>query len=266
MGGKPLPTRAPALVGWELVTNGYVPKSRSSSALCAPSRRTRSPRARASHRTGSVDRTRGASRPPTSDRRAPSSSIGGRFVRCDLLAYIISRRSRRTAGRSRSAIRMPQRAARSAYAGPIPRRVVPEALPGSRRARRSSCQASSISCTGSSACARSEIITSPSSSPRRSSSRISSSRANGWSTMPGPHTPTTPLRRTPHDSWWRTTRPSGRWNRVPGVRTPAGADHVACVGRKVIEDLALPFVAKLRADLHADGRGSPSRAGWERSG
>src|SRR5689334_16084103 len=62
VGGTPEPTHAPPAVGFELVTNGYVPWSTSSSVACAPSRRTVSSRSSAFARIVRVSAMNGRSR------------------------------------------------------------------------------------------------------------------------------------------------------------------------------------------------------------
>ena len=97
--------------------------------------------------------------------------------------------SRRIFGSSRSWTRMPMRVALSAYAGPIPRRVVPICSFPSRRSR----APSSATCHGMIRCALPETKTSPSvRCPRPSSSSSSSISTCGSTTQPAPIALATP--------------------------------------------------------------------------
>ena len=106
---------------------------------------------------------------------------------------------RRIFASSRSWTRMPRRAALSAYAGPIPRRVVPIwSLPS-----RFSPAPSIAMCHGMIRCALPEIRSGSAEIPRSSSPSISSSSTSGSTTQPAPSTLTLPER-----------IPDGRWRNL----------------------------------------------------
>ncbi len=150
---------------------------------------------------------------------------------------------------------MPIRVALSAYAGPIPRRVVPICSFPSRRSR----APSSATCHGMIRWALPETKTSPSvRCPRRLElvelvdqhlrvdDAAGADRARDAADDPGRDRPD--LVRLAVDD-----------DRVPGIRaTLIAADEVGLLGEQV-DDLALPLVAPLRADDHGRGHVPHSR-------
>ena len=74
VGPMPMPVAAPEAIGFDDVTNGYVPWSRSSSVACAPSKSTSLP-----SRSAVVDEQRGVA----DERREPLREAG--VLRPDLL-------------------------------------------------------------------------------------------------------------------------------------------------------------------------------------
>ena len=62
VGPMPIPVAAPDAIGFDDVTNGYVPWSRSSIVACAPSKSTRLPARSASSTSSETSPTNGASR------------------------------------------------------------------------------------------------------------------------------------------------------------------------------------------------------------
>ena len=143
---------------------------------------------------------------------------------------------------------MPMRDALSAYAGPMPRRVVPIW----RLPRRRSDAWSIAMCHGMIRCAFPETTTTDVSMPRASSSSSSAISTSGSTTQPAPITDT-----LPRDHAARRLADLERLvaddDRVPGVR-PAlvAADEIGTL-REQVDDLALALVSPLRAD--DDGRG-----------
>ncbi len=134
----PPPVVAPPATAFEEVTNGYDPWSRSRSVPWAPSSSTCSPRASADWTSQVVSSRCSARRSPhpaalstSASTSKPSAPIepSRRF----LSGSSRSSRDRRTDRSRRSPMRSPTRQARSPYAGPMPRPVVPTLAP-SRRA------------------------------------------------------------------------------------------------------------------------------------
>jgi hypothetical protein len=205
VGPIPMPVAAAPATGFEEVTNGYVPWSRSSSVPCAPSSRTRSPRRSASSTSSDVSATYGRSRcANASFVAATSSSSNGScsYTRSSQRFFSTSAVSifwRRIFGSSRSCTRIPSRAALSAYAGPIPRRVVPICSFPSRR----SLAPSIAMCHGMIRCALPEIRSGAAETPRDSSPSTSSSSTSGSTTQPAPSTLVLPER-----------IPEGRWRNL----------------------------------------------------
>ena len=196
-------------------------------------------------------------RPP---RRANGSSSYTRWSQTFFSTTASSSFWRRIFGSRRSWTRIPIRVALSAYAGPIPRRVVPIWS----RPRRRSRAPSSATCHGMIRCAFPETNSRPSvSCPRDSRSSSSEIRTAGSTTQPAPI-----AERLPGDDPGRDLADLVGLvlddDRVARVRaTLVTADEVGLLGEQV-DDLALALVAPLRAD--DDGRGHVRQSCTKRNG
>ena len=190
VGPMPIPPAAFAATVDDDVTNGYVPWSRSRSVACAPSNSTslpsRSARSTSSDVSPTYARRRCAYR---SYRDATSSRSNGSasYTRSSQTFFSASATSifwRRIFGSRTSWTRIPIRAALSAYAGPMPRRVVPICSFPSRR----SPAWSIATCHGMIRCAFPDTTTTDGSMPRASSSSSSDRSTSGSTTHPAPIT------------------------------------------------------------------------------
>ena len=133
-----------------------------------------------------------------------TSSAGTPWIRSStrfVSASAVSNFWRRILGSRMSWTRIPMRAALSAYAGPIPRRVVPI---WSRPSFRSLAE-STATCHGMIRCALPEMRTVSVEIPRPSSSSSSSTRSPGSTTQPAPTTHSFP-ERIPDGTWWSANR------------------------------------------------------------
>ena len=140
VGPMPMPVAAPDAIGFDEVTNGYVPWSRSSSVACAPSKSTSLPSRSAWSTSSDTSPTNGASRSRVARRTAPRPPRGRTArPRRRARARRSSRRARpRSSGAGSSGRARPARGCRSATPcrrtpGPMPRRVVPICSLPSRR-------------------------------------------------------------------------------------------------------------------------------------
>src|SRR4051812_40320800 len=145
IGGMPEPVQAPPAVGFDDVTNGYVPWSTSSSVAWPPSSNTVQPSSSALDNNNVVSATYGRSRSAYArSSSATWSTLIARRLNTFTSTWFLcdnapSSFCRRIFSSNRSCTRMPTRATLSAYAGPMPRPVVPIfALPRKRSVTRSS--------------------------------------------------------------------------------------------------------------------------------
>src|SRR5262249_53471461 len=198
-GPTPAPVQTPPATGLLDVTNGYVPWSRSRYVACAPSNNTHCWASSASCTRCTESSMSGASRGTIARYVSAScfASIGRRLYTFASTPFFSrnarSSFSRKIFGSSRSCTRMPTRNALSAYAGPMPRFVVPSLfLPRYRSVTRSSSW-----WYGMIRCALPDSRNKPVSTPFDPSMSISSSRTAGSTTTPLPITGVTHGYRTP---------------------------------------------------------------------
>ena len=217
----PLPDAAAPARQFELVTYGYVPWSMSSSAPCAPSNSSDSPRARACvQQSGHVrDHRRQLQR----ERQRFVARLRERhrvaLVVVDQHEVVAARAAlrawpRTASGSSRSCTRSARRAILSSYAGPMPRPVVPILVSPIAASR----AWSSATWIGSTSGQAGEILSRErTSTPAASSSPISCSSAAGDSTTPLPTKMATPGRSTPDGMRRSTVLLAADDQRVAGV-------------------------------------------------
>ena len=155
-------------------------------------------------------------------------------------------------GSSRSWTRMPTRDALSAYAGPMPRLVVPICLLPSQI----SCIRSSRMWYGMIRCALPEMRRPAVETPLRSRSSISVRSAFGSMTTPLPMTASVPGLQMPAGTRWRANLPSVVLDGVAGVVAALVADDQIGLLAEEVDDLAFAFVAPLGADDHGRGHGN----------